>query len=212
MPARVLIAIGQRLYREGLRDAISSRLGIPVVGEANDGRGVLAMARELRPDMVVLQARTSEMSAAEVTRQLVAEFPDLPVVAISASADYPLVMRVLRAGARGYVLLSGGLEELGQAMEAVERGQVYISPLIQTTIVQSLGITTANAEDKLTRREMEVLQLLAEGKSTKRIAEILSVSAKTVETHRLHVMARLQLYSIAELTKYAIRQGITTDE
>ena len=198
------------MYREGVRDALTARLGVTIVGEAGDGRGVLSMARELRPDVVVLQARMPEMNGAEVTRQLAVECPGLPVVAISNSSDYTLVMRILRAGARGYVLVSGGLDELEHAMEAVEQGKVYISPSIESTIVESLGITTTTAEDNLTRREIEVLQLLAEGKSTKRIAEILSVSTKTVETHRLHVMSKLRLYSVAELTKYAIRQGITT--
>jgi len=211
MPARVLIALGQRMYREGVREALTARLGITVVGEAGDGRGVLSMARELRPDVVVLQARMPEMNGAEVTRQLAAECPGLPVVAISTSSDYTLVMRMLKAGARAYVLVSGGIDELERALHAIDQGKVYISPAIESTMVESLGVAALSADDKLTRREIEVLQLLAEGKSTKRIAEILSVSTKTVETHRLHIMAKLQLYSVAELTKYAIRQGITTD-
>jgi len=110
-----------------------------------------------------------------------------------------------------HVHVNGGLDDLERAMHAVDQGKVYISPSVESTIVESLGTTSSTPEDKLTRREIEVLQLLAEGKSTKRIAEILSVSAKTVETHRLHIMAKLKLYSVAELTKYAIRQGITTD-
>jgi len=211
MPARVLIALGQKMYREGVRDALTARLGITVVGEAGDGRGILSMARELRPDVVVLQARMPEMNGAEVTRQLATECPGLPVIAISTSSDYTLIMRMLKAGARGFVLVSGGLDELESAMHAIDQGKVYISPAIETTVIESLSVATPTAEEKLTRREIEVLQLIAEGKSTKRIAEILAVSTKTIETHRLHIMAKLQLYSIAELTKYAIRQGITTD-
>jgi len=211
MPTRVLIALGQRMYREGLRDALTARLGIDVVGEAGDGRSAVAMARELSPDLVLLQARLPEMNGAEAMRQLHAENPDLPVIALSTSSDYPLVMRVLKAGARAFVLSSGGLDELENAFRAIKEGRVYLSPSIEARIVQSLDAKTTTAEDILTRREIEVLQLMTEGKSTKRIAEILSVSAKTVETHRLHIMGKLRLYSVAELTKYAIRQGITTD-
>jgi DNA-binding NarL/FixJ family response regulator len=211
LSARVLIAIGQRMYREAVRDALTSRLGVTIVGEASDGRSMLSLARELQPDVVVLQARLPELSGAEATRQLLADRPHLPVIAISAITDYPLIMRVLRAGARAFVLVDGGMEELEQAFRAIELGRVYLSPGVESKIVQSLDTSSATADDLLTRREIEVLQLLVEGKSTKRVADLLSVSTKTVESHRLHIMTKLRLYSLADLTKYAIRQGITSD-
>jgi DNA-binding NarL/FixJ family response regulator len=207
---RVLIAIGQRLYREALRDAISQRLGVDIVGEASDGRETLAQVRDLSPDLVILQPGLKELNGAETIRQLHLEQPDLPVIAMSAHSDYPLVMRVLKAGARAFILTEGGLDELQRAVQASLEGRIYLSPGLEATIARSLGEPSSTASEILTHREIEVLQLLSEGKSTKRVAETLTVSTKTVETHRLHIMAKLRLYSIAELTKYAIRQGITT--
>lgn len=210
MATRVLIAIGQRLYREALRDAITQRLGVVVVAEAADGRETLIQVRESLPDLVILQPGLKELNGAETIRQIHIEKPNLPVIAVSSHSDYPLVMRVLQAGARAFILADGGLEELQRAVHASMEDRIYLSPGLEATIARSLGDPSSTTSEILTHREIEVLQLLAEGKSTKRVAETLSVSTKTVETHRLHIMAKLRLYSIAELTKYAIRQGITT--
>jgi len=159
---------------------------------------------------VILQPGLRELNGAETIRQIHIDRPDLPVIAVSSHSDYPLVMRVLKAGARAFILTDGGLDELQRAVQASMEGRIYLSPGLEATIARSLGEPSTTASEILTHREIEVLQLLAEGKSTKRVAETLSVSTKTVETHRLHIMAKLRLYSIAELTKYAIRQGITT--
>jgi DNA-binding NarL/FixJ family response regulator len=210
MATRVLIAIGQRLYREALRDAITQRLGVEVVAEASDGRDTLTRVKDSSPDLVILQPGLRELNGAETIRQIHLDRPDLPVIAVSSHSDYPLVMRVLKAGARAFILTDGGLDELQRAVQASMEGRIYLSPGLEATIARSLGEPSTTASEILTHREIEVLQLLAEGKSTKRVAETLSVSTKTVETHRLHIMAKLRLYSIAELTKYAIRQGITT--
>jgi DNA-binding NarL/FixJ family response regulator len=210
MATRVLIAIGQRLYREALRDAITQRLGVEVVAESADGRETLIQVKESSPDLVILQPGLKELNGAETIRQIHIDRPDLPVIAVSSHSDYPLVMRVLKAGARAFILTDGGLDELQRAVLASMEGRIYLSPGLEATIARSLGEPSSTASEILTHREIEVLQLLAEGKSTKRVAETLSVSTKTVETHRLHIMAKLRLYSIAELTKYAIRQGITT--
>ncbi|HET6462934.1 MAG TPA: response regulator transcription factor [Candidatus Krumholzibacteria bacterium] len=210
MATRVLIAIGQRLYREALREALTLRLGVDVVAEAADGRETLIQVKETAPDLVILQPGLKELNGAETIRQIHIDHPDLPVIAVSSHSDYPLVMRVLKAGARAFILTDGGLEELQRAVQASMEGRIYLSPGLEATIARSLGEPSSTASEILTHREIEVLQLLSEGKSTKRVAETLSVSTKTVETHRLHIMAKLRLYSIAELTKYAIRQGITT--
>src|SRR5678816_1544052 len=210
MATRVLIAISQRLYREALRDALTQRLGVEVVAEAADGRETLIQVKEASPDLVILQPGLKELNGAETIRQIHIDKPDLPVIAVSSHSDYPLVMRVLKAGARAFILTDGGLEELQRAVQASMEGRIYLSPGLEATIARSLGEPSSTASEILTHREIEVLQLLSEGKSTKRVAETLSVSTKTVETHRLHIMAKLRLYSIAELTKYAIRQGITT--
>jgi DNA-binding NarL/FixJ family response regulator len=210
MATRVLIAFGQRLYREALRDAISHRLGFEIVAEAADGRETISQVNEVAPDLVILQPGLKELNGAETIRQLHLEHPRLPVIAVSKHSDYPLVMRVLKAGACAIILTEGGFEELERAVQASMEGRIYLSPGLEANIARSLGEPSSTASEVLTHRETEVLQLIAEGKSTKRVAETLSVSAKTVETHRLHIMAKLRLYSIAELTKYAIRQGITT--
>ena len=210
MATRVLIAISQRLYREALRDALTQRLGVEVVAEAADGRETLTQVKDASPDLVILQPGLKELNGAETIRQIHIDKPDLPVIAVSSHSDYPLVMRVLKAGARAFILTDGGLEELQRAVQASMEGRIYLSPGLEATIARSLGEPSSTASEILTHREIEVLQLLSEGKSTKRVAETLSVSTKTVETHRLHIMAKLRLYSIAELTKYAIRQGITT--
>jgi DNA-binding NarL/FixJ family response regulator len=200
------------MYRESLREALTSRFGVDVVGEAGDGRTVVTLAREVRPDVVILQAHLPDLGGAEATRQLRAERPELAVIALSTHSDHPLVTRVLKAGAQAFVLASGGLEELERALQAVREGNVYLSPDVEAKVVRSLDQLSAGAaDDILTQREIEVLHLLAEGKSTKRIAAILSVSPKTVETHRLNIMTKLGLFSVAELTRYAIRQGIATD-
>jgi len=198
------------LYREALRDALTQRLGVEVVAEAADGRETLTQVKDASPDLVILQPGLKELNGAETIRQIHIDRPDLPVIAVSSHSDYPLVMRVLKAGARAFILTDGGLEELQRAVQASMEGRIYLSPGLEATIARSLGEPSSTASEILTHREIEVLQLLAEGKSTKRVAETLSVSTKTVETHRLHIMAKLRLYSIAELTKYAIRQGITT--
>jgi DNA-binding NarL/FixJ family response regulator len=209
MATRVLLAIGQRLYREAVREIIAQRLGVEVIAETASGREALDQSATLSPDLVILEIGLKDLNGAETIRQLREAQPDLPVVALSAHADYPLVTRVLRAGARAFVVTDGSLEELQRAIQVTLDGRLFLSPELEGTIAQSLS-EPVSLLSTLTHREIEVLQLIAEGKSTRRVAETLSVSTKTVETHRQHIMAKLQLYSVAELTKYAIREGITT--
>jgi DNA-binding NarL/FixJ family response regulator len=208
MAIRVLLAISERLLRESLREALPRRYSVDVVGEAADGRAALDLVRALEPDLVVIQPELKELNGADVVRQLRTERPALPVVAVSSRTDHPPVIRVMRAGACGLVLADGGLDELHLAITSGMEGRVYVSPALEPLIAGSPVDTSSS--DILTPREIEVLQLLAEGKSTKRIADALAVGTKTVETHRLHLMAKLGLFSVAELTRYAIRQGITT--
>jgi DNA-binding NarL/FixJ family response regulator len=210
MATRVILAIHERLFRESLREAITRGLGVLVVGEATNGREALRQARENSPDLVILQPGLKELNGVGTIRELRSEAPTLPVIAICPHADYPLLMRVLKAGARAVVGSDDPLDELHRAFQASMEGRTHLSPGLEATLARSPGDPAPTADEILTRRELEVLQLLAEGKSTKRVAETLSVSTKTVETHRLHIMAKLRLYSVAQLTKYAIRQGITT--
>lgn len=209
MAMRVLLAMGQQLYRSALREAIVHRLDADVVAETANGRELLSEASARFPDVVVLELGLKELNGIEAIRQLRGDHPQLPIVAISSYSDHALVIRTLRAGARAFVVADGTLEELVRAISAAMEGRVYLSPELEGAIAQSLTDPAA-ANGVLSPREIEVLQLIAEGKSTRSVAETLSVSSKTVETHRQHIMAKLSLYSIAELTKYAIREGITT--
>lgn len=209
MATRVLLAIGQRLYRQTLRETIVQRLGVNVVAETSSGREALAQAAELTPDLVIMELGLKDLNGTETIRQLRADQPHLPVIAISSHSDHPLVMRVLRAGARAFVLADGTIEELERAVHMALDGRIYLSPELEGAIAQAL-VDPAAVNAVLSPREIEVLQLIAEGKSTRDVAETLSVSTKTVETHRQHIMAKVRLYSVAELTKYAIREGITS--
>lgn len=184
--------------------------GVSVVGEADDGHMALARARELRPDITILEINLPSLNGVETTRQLMAECPEMAVVAVSTATDWPLVTGVLEAGARGFVLTDGGVSEIEEAIRAIGNGHVYLSPAVEDRVVTTLDRNGRAPAGILTPREREVLQLLAEGKSTRQAAEILCVSAKTIETHRMHVMRKLNIHNIAELTKYAIRNGITT--
>lgn len=208
MATRVLLAVGHRLYRQALSEALT-RHGLAVVAEASNGREVLTASYSSPLDIVVLELALRELNGVETIRQLRIEQPHLPALAISDESEHLVVMRVLQAGARGFVVAGSGLEELQRAVQVVMEGRMFLSPELEGAIAQSLSDPSI-LMSVLTPRETEVLQLIAEGKSTKRVAETLSVSAKTVETHRQHIMKKLRLYSVADLTKYAIREGITT--
>jgi DNA-binding NarL/FixJ family response regulator len=209
MATRVLLGIGQRLYRQTLRETIVQRLGVDVVAETASGRELIVQAGELSPDLVILELGLKDLNGIEAIRQLRSEHPHLPVLAISAHSDHALVMRVLRAGARAFLLSGGTVEELERSIQITLDGRIYLSPELEGAIAQAL-VEPGAVNTVLSPREIEVLQLIAEGKSTRDVAEMLSVSTKTVETHRQHIMAKVRLYSVAELTKYAIREGITT--
>lgn len=210
MVQRILVVLARRVCRQGLCQFLASLPSVSVVGEAADGRDAVLRARELHPDITILEASLPELNGIEATRQLLAECPEMAVIAVSAGNDFAQMSGILRAGARAFVLTDGGVAEIANAIRAVAEGHVYLSPAVEDRMVTSLDRFSATPVSILSAREREVLQLLAEGKSTRQIAEILSVSVKTVETHRQHITRKLNIHSIAELTKYAIRNGITS--
>lgn len=210
MTQRTLVVLARRVCRQGLSQFLATVSGVSVVGEAEDGHSAVAAARVLRPDVTILEVNLPELNGVETTRQLVTACPGMAVIAVSTTTDWPLVDGALKAGARGFVLTDGGVGEIEAAIRAVADGHVYLSPAVEDRVLTSLGRNSRTPAGVLTPREREVLQLLAEGKSTRQAAEILCVSTKTIETHRMHVMKKLNIHSIAELTKYAIRNGITT--
>jgi DNA-binding NarL/FixJ family response regulator len=214
MAIRVLLADDHQLFRQGMRSMLANDAGIEVIGEAENGRSAVQLARQLVPDVVIMDISMPDLNGIDATRRIKERSPGIQVLAVSAHADRRFVTGVLAAGAAGYILKDSAFEELCRAIHTVAGKQVYLSPAVAGGVVEaSLGLTPANGASGaavLTSRQREVLQLLAEGLNAKRIAARLHVSVKTVETHRAQTMKKLGCPSVADLTKYAIREGITS--
>jgi len=212
MSIRILLADDHNLLRQGLCALINSQEGMEVVGEAENGRAAVRVARDVRPDVVIMNVTMAGLSGIEAARQIRARLPKTKVMALSIHRDGELVTEMLKAGASAYLLKTCDAQDLFCAIRAVVADQTYLSPEIVGVVMeayldQSSGTPKANGPC-LTPRQHEVLQLLAEGLATKEIALRLKRSAKTVEMHRRHLMQKLGLYSIAELTRYAVRKGL----
>ncbi len=212
MPTTVLIADDHQILREGLRSLLQSEPGIEVVAEARNGRDAVRLARDLRPDVVIIDVEMPDLNGVEATGQVLAEVPKTKVIALSMHSDRRFVTGMLAAGACGYLLKDAAFEELALSIRKVMQNEVYLSPPIAGVVVSQLVATQGTSTTLLTARETEVLQHLSEGQSTSAIADVLNISVKTVETHRRQIMSKLDLHSVAELTKYAIRMGLTNLE
>ncbi len=212
---RVLLADDHRIVREGLRALLDAEQGLTVVGDVADGAEAIAAAREHVPDIVVMDVSMPGMNGIEATRAIVGGKPPVRVVCLSMHADRGMVSAALEAGASGYILKGCATEELVRALNVVAAHHTYLSPMIAGAVVADYVSRLAadhDDEPQLTAREREVLQLIAEGHGTKEIGGRLGISAKTVATHREHLLAKLDLHSVAGLTRYAIRQGITSSD
>jgi DNA-binding NarL/FixJ family response regulator len=213
MKIRVMLADDHRLFRDGLRTLLHQQADIEVVGMAVDGSSVTEVAGACKPDVVLMDMSMPGLNGIEATRRLVAEYPDVRVVMLSMHADRRFVVESLCAGALGYVLKDCEIGDLVEAIKSVGKRQIYLSKTIAEAVVRDyLALTIQQPESAfavLSAREREVLQKLSEGHSAKEIAATLQVSIKTVETHRKNIMDKLNIHSIAELTKYAIREGLT---
>jgi len=210
---KILLADDHKIVREGIRTLIEKQPGLEVIGEADSGRMALKLALELKPDVVIMDVTMPDLNGIEATRKIHLEIPSIKVIALSMHSDKRLVAGILMAGASGYLLKEDcDSVELARAIQAVATNQIYLSPKISEVVVKDyvrqLSTAVSSPFSILTPREREVLQLLAEGKSTKEIASSLHVSVKTIETHRNKVMEKLDIRSIAELTKYAIREKL----
>ena len=215
MTIKVLLADDHQIIRDGLRSLLTNEPDIEVVGEANDGRATVEMTQRLKPDIVVMDITMPGLNGIEATRQVRAISSDIKVLALSMHADKRFVAGVLHAGASGYVLKNCAFRELIQAIHTVAVNQTYLSPTIADIVVESYvrhSPLPASSLSVLTPREREVLQLIAEGLTPKKIAATLCVSPKTIETHREQIMRKLNASGVAELTKYAVREGLTSLE
>ncbi|MBL8729368.1 MAG: response regulator transcription factor [Planctomycetes bacterium] len=210
---KILLVDDHGIIREGLANLLR-QAGHEIVGEADDGRSAVRLAASLQPDLIVMDIGMAGMNGIDATREIVTHRPTTRVVALSMHSDPTYVSRMLQAGARAYLLKESAFEELADAIAECTRGGIYLSRKITGVVVgdyldRLTGAPVAQPVS-LTPKERQVLQLVAEGKSTKEIAKQLFISTKTVETHRQNIMNRIGIRSIAQLTKYAIRQGLTS--
>lgn len=213
---RILLADDHRILRQGLRSLINSEPDFELVGEAEDGRMAVEMTERLQPQVIVMDIGMPGLNGVEATRQICTKMPGVRVIALSAYADRRLIAEILKAGASGYLLKEAAFEELGEAIRTAAAKRVYLSPKIASELVEDYVRMSKepgpSVFESLSPREREVLQLIAEGHSTKEVARVLKVSVKTVETHRRQLMNKLELFSVAELTRYAIREGLVSLE
>jgi DNA-binding NarL/FixJ family response regulator len=212
MSIRIILADDHELMRKGLRTLLERQQDLEIVGEAGDGRETMKLAKEQNPDVIIMDISMPDMNGVDATEQIMKEAPGVKIIALSMHPDRQFVERMLQAGARGYLVKDCSVEEMLTGIRAVAGGKIFLSPKISEEVIKEYVRSLPKTSVALTAREREVLQLIAEGNSTKKIADKLNISIKTVETHRKQIMDKLDIHSVAELTKYAIREGITSLE
>jgi len=208
MPYRLLLADDHTMFRQGLRALLEKLHDFEIVGEAGSGRDAIELAARLVPHVVLMDIAMPDLNGVEATRQIRSGETPPKVVALSMHSDGAVIRRMFQAGASAYLLKDCPFDELSTALRTVVAGRTYMSPAIADTMVRQIAAPDSSPPE-LTAREREVLQLLAEGRSTKEVATQLNLSSKTVDTHRQHIMDKLNIHNIAELTRYAIREGIS---
>jgi len=212
---RVVLADDHALVRAGIRSLLEKLADLEVVGEAANGRQALELIKTTAPNLILLDISMAELGGLEALPRIVKDFPAVKVLILSGHANEEYVLRALRCGAAGYMLKEAAVEELELAIKAVAQGNTYLSPSVSRTVVESYLQRAAGEEgpiEQLTARQREVLQLIAEGKNTKEIAGMLDISVKTVEAHRLQLMARLDIHDVPGLVRYAIRAGLVSSD
>jgi two-component system response regulator NreC len=216
MSIKVLLADDHKIIRDGLRSLIERHPEMEVVGEAEDGRTTVQLARKLEPDVVIMDISMPDLNGIDATHQIVTDVPGVKVIALSMHSDKRFVVGMFKAGASGYLLKDCAFDELEQAVKTVLVDQTYLSPKIATVVIKNyvpqISTEDISAFSVLSLREREVLQLLAEGKTTKEIATDLYRSVKTIETYRQKIMEKLDIHNLADLIKFAIREGLTSLE
>ncbi|MGD0572940.1 MAG: response regulator transcription factor [Sedimentisphaerales bacterium] len=211
---KVLIVDDHGIVREGLKALIKKRADVEVVGEAEDGNAAVKLVSRFAPDVVIMDVTMPNLNGVEATRTITRNNPNTKVIALSMHTDKTIVREMFKAGAYGYVLKSYLFDELNKSLEALKKGERYLSPHIAVLIRQDYAASkakgTAGNRKPLSERERQVLQLVAEGKSIKEISLLLHLSPKTTDAHRRNLMTKLGTASVADLIKYAIREGLTS--
>ncbi len=216
MGIRILLADDHAIVREGFRSLLEKESDLEVIAEAENGRKAVQLARELTPDIVIMDISMPYLNGIEAARQIVAGNPRIKVISLSVHNDKRYIKEMLRAGISGYLLKKGAFQELILAIQTVLRNQVYLSPGIADVVVDDYLHGSSSSADSmytlLSDREREILQLIAEGKSSKEIAHHLHLSIKTVSTHRQSILEKLHIDNLADLVKYTIREGLISLE
>jgi two-component system, NarL family, response regulator NreC len=205
---RILLADDHAVVRQGFKMILAAQPDMEIVGEAGNGHEAVELAEKLRPEVVVMDVSMPELNGIEATRRLASSTPHTRVVALSMHKDSVYVREILRAGARGYLLKESPATDLVAAVRAAAAGEAYISPAVSNAVLDDYRRHVTNPIDLLTSREREVLQMLAEGKTNKEIAGVLNLSVYTVDAHRGRIMEKLNLHSINELVRFAVRNGM----
>ena len=211
--SRIVIAEDHTILREGLLSLLSSEPELRVVGEAKDGREAIRRVEQLEPDLILMDLSMPRMNGVEAIREIKNRIPETRVLALTVHKAEEFVLEVLQAGADGYVLKDASSKELVMAIRSVLGGQRYLSPAVSQMVIEGYlaGRKTSESPwDTLTKREREILKLIAEGHKNKEIADYLCISVKTVEKHRANLMKKLDLHSAAALTAYAMERGLVT--
>ncbi len=207
---RIVVADDHTLMRSGLVSLLKAMNDVEVVGEAGDGREALHLVKELQPDIVVMDISMPELNGLDAAERVKQHAEKTKVIILSMHANEEYVAQALKAGASGYLLKDAAINELQMAVKAVAQGQFFLSPSISRQVVDSYLHGGPTGLDLLSPRQREILQLIAEGKSTREIAETLHLSVKTIESHRVQLMDRLDIHDVAGLIRYALRKGLIT--
>jgi two-component system response regulator NreC len=210
---KLLVADDHKIFRQGIKKLLEEEPDLQVAGEAADGRDAVKKATELKPDVILMDITMSTLNGLEATKQIKKVLPDVRVIMVTMHKNEEYVLQSFQAGASGYILKEGAVEELVSAIRSIHQDKSFLSPSISKTLISAYlrKMETGKTQtpfDLLTDREREVLQLIAEGYTNREVAKALFISVKTVEAHRAHIMQKLNIHDIAKLVKYAIQKGL----